>query len=522
MTEQTTGHETYAEGLLDSLAAAGTRDVLHHGPRRISGAKAHNTVIRLANALLSAGVRKGDGVAVLATNSPEAVLLSIAVHLAGCRLVFVRTDRGLGEQAAFIEQAQVTTLVWAPALGERASRLAGDLGIPLAFSLGPSATGRDLLESAVAGPTTFQGERAAQQDVVTLLYTGGTTGRPKLVAQRHPYYQGLVAGSARQLLADSDAPRLLLPMSVTHTSGHLGAMAGLMAGGTVVLMDSFDAKAAIEALRHERITGLLLTPPMLYEILDHPDCPADGFPALKRLFYTGAAAAPARLRQAIERFGPVLHQIYGTSEAPGITALLPAEHDLGKPHWLRSCGRPGPGLDVELRNADGTVTPGGEVGELHVRGGVVMSEYWGDPEGTRQALRDGWLGTGDLAYQDREGYLYLVDRAKDVIVTGRTSSNVYSRLLDDFLVTLPGVAEAAAVGVPDDLYGEAVHVFLVANGEAPIDRDTVRARVAEELGELYRPRDISVLDALPWTTVGKIDKKALRALVVPAPGPAPV
>jgi fatty-acyl-CoA synthase len=206
-----------------------------------------------------------------------------------------------------------------------------------------------------------------------------------------------------------------------------------------------------------------------------------------------------------------MHQVYATTEHGMITQLLPSQHDLSRPHLLQSCGKPVPSVDVELRDGNGPVTGAGQVGEVWARSPMVTEGYWRDPEATRDLLVDGWARTGDLAYRDDEGFLYLVDRARDVIVTGPTSDNVYSRLLDDFLGTLPGISQAAAVGVPDARWGEAVHVFLVPDGGARPDLGEIRRLVAQALGDLYQPKSISVVAQLPRTTLGKTDKKALRA-----------
>ena len=180
---------------------------------------------------------------------------------------------------------------------------------------------------------------------------------------------------------------------------------------------------------------------------------------------------------------------------------------------LQSCGKPGSGIEVELRDEHGVITEPGRIGELYIRSAMVTEGYWRDPERTRE-LKDGeWARSGDLGYRDDEGYFYLVDRSRDIIVTGRTSDNVYSRLLDDFLCTLPGIRQAAAVGVPDPELSEAVHVFLVPRDGAdlgPAALAEIREQVIRELGDLYEPRAFTVTDRLPYTTVGKVDKKALR------------
>jgi fatty-acyl-CoA synthase len=500
----------YTMQVLGKLAETGDRDAIVQGRRRISGREARSLILRFAEALADNGVGEGDGVALFIVNSPEALLLKLAVHFIGGRLVFVPPEPGNPELGAFIAQADVKMLIFDPVLGERAARMAESAEVPGVFSLGPFDGVPDFL-AQVGKQTGWASEDAGDGAAVcTLMYTGGTTGRPKLVTHGAGFYQRVIATATFQASKAPD-PRMLICTLITHMSGHFNSLMRLVSGEVVVLMDGFDAGVALAVLAEQKITRMNLVPPMLYEILDHPDWPPGGFPDLETIAYMGAPTAPSRLRQAIGRFGPVMHQVYATTEHGMITQLLPGQHDLSRPHRLQSCGKPVPSVDVELRDGNGPVTGAGQVGEVWARSPMVTEGYWRDPEATRDLLVDGWARTGDLAYRDDEGFLYLVDRARDVIVTGPTSDNVYSGLLDDFLSTLPGISEAAAVGVPDARWGEAVHVFLVPEGGTRPDPGEIRRRVAEALGDLYVPKSVSVVARLPRTTLGKIDKKALRA-----------
>ncbi len=516
ISDQVTSSGTYLDHLLGSLASGGDREALVYGDQRITYAQAHEKSLRLAGALRGAGLRKGDGVAAFVGNRPESVLLQIATHLIGGRLVFVPPEPGQSELSAFIDLAGTKAFVFDPGFGGRAEELADQVSAAHKLSLGPSTVGTDLLALMEQAPAVLPDVEISKDDIVTLLYTGGTTGRSKLVTHRHLYYDVLIMAAGRRR-GDSPGPqRFLICTLVTHSSGHVAAITGLLAGATVVLGGDFDAAQILGTMEREHITGLGLTPPMLYEILDHPACREGGFPALARIFYGGAPTAPARLREAIERFGPMMRQSYGLTEAPVITTLEPDQHDLERPETLRTCGRPLPGMAVEIRDEQGNAVPAGQIGEVHTQGFMVMTEFWGDPERTREELKGGWLRTGDLGYLDADGYLYLVDRSKDVIVTGRTSDNVYSRLLDDFLAAVAGVRQAAAIGVPDDRYGEAVHVFVIPEPGALLDPAELIKQVVEELGPLYEPRGITFVDTLPWTSMGKIDKKTLRAEFITA------
>ncbi|MFJ3823440.1 AMP-binding protein [Streptomyces nodosus] len=511
-----TASDNYTVSVLQRLSERGDRDAIVAGERRISGAEAVSTALRFAAALRAGGLVEGDGVALFVENTPEALLLQLAIHFSGCRLVFVPPEPGNGELEALIQRADVKMLLFDPVFEERTRRITGRIDIPHVLSIGACSSASDFLEAASGTAGCSLGEAADGRHIATLLYTGGTTGLPKLVVHRNGYY-GLYAQAATAYAADASADdALLICTLVTHTSGHGAFLVGVLSGHTIVLLRTFDAGAALAAMESERVTRMMVVTPMLYELLDHPDCRAGRFPALSTLHYTGAAASPARLRQAIERFGPVLHQIYGASENGLVSELTPQEHDLRRPESLTSCGRPGPGVEVELRNDEGKPVARGEVGELYVRSRTVMEGYWNDPERTAEVLdAEGWFRSGDLGRQDEDGYLYLVDRARDIIVTGSTADNVYSRLLDDFLTAQPAIKEAAAIGLPGDDDKEAVHVVLVPEdpADAP-DLSELTREIVDALGDLYAPASYSIADSLPRTTVGKTDKKALRATLL--------
>ena len=518
---------TYVDRILEVFAEHPEREAFVHGERRVSYDEARRAVHRLAAALRLRGLGKGQTVALFVGSRPESVLIQLAVHLAGCRLVFVAPEPAVPEQGAFLARAEADALVIDPGI-ERAVQLASLHGPRVVLTAGPGgsdtdpALGEDLLALADAQPDEPLTDPAQQTDISTIFYTGGTTGRPKLVLHKHSYYFALIPASERRKAELPIPHRFLICTPASHTSGHIAAILTMLAGGTVLLMDAFDAGEAVAIMQREHATSLGVVPPMLGEILDHPTCPADGFPDLVRIHYGGAPTTPARIRQALERFGPVLRQAYGLTEIPVIAFLEPADHDPAVPGRLGSCGKPLPFLadraEISLRDEKGEEVAQGEIGEVCVQGPLVMAEYLGDPELTAQALADGWLHTGDLGFFDGEGYLHLVDRLKDVIVTGQTSDNVFSVLLEDVLTKAPGVLGAAVVGLPDEAWGEAVHVACVVDGKTPVDPADLRKRAVEELGPLYEPKSITFVDALPWTAIGKIDKKAVREMLARGQG----
>ncbi|MGW7413022.1 AMP-binding protein [Streptomyces sp. NPDC054863] len=526
--EKTHQPRTYVDHILDHWHEDEDAEALVQGAQRLTRGEARRRLFRLGHALRGQGLAPGDGVGLFLANRLDSVLVQLAVHLIGCRVVFLPPEPGPGELAALVEQSRARAVVTDPLFAQRAADAAGrSVHAPVLLSLGPCEQPcTDLLALAAGCPAVRpEGVPAPGADeAVTVLYTGGTLGRPKLAAHSRRLYDAvveLVVGAPEDprpavfSATEPGADRVLAATLLTHGSGHLTTIQALVTGSVLVVLPEFEAGAALTALREERITATMFVPPMLYALLDHPECGPGALPALRRIVVGGAASSPSRLQQTVEFFGPVLSQAYGQSEALGIAAF--GAEDLAsagaeRPELWRSCGRAISDTEIEIRTEGSTeALPARQVGEVCVRGETVMLGYYEDPERTAEALHDGWLRTGDMGYLDAEGHLYLVDRAKDIIVTGSTSDNVYSRVLEDFLLTLPGVRNAAALGVPDEEYGEAVQIFLATAEGADVDPAAVGASVTAELGELYTPRRTVLLDRLPTTKVGKVDKKALRA-----------
>ncbi|RYD87738.1 MAG: acyl-CoA synthetase, partial [Sphingomonadales bacterium] len=340
-------------------------------------------------------------------------------------------------------------------------------------------------------------------------YTGGTTGKPKGVRSTHGY--GGFALMAQ--LAEWDWPEEVR-MLICAPLSHIGAamfLPTLIKGGSMIVMPGFDALATLEAIEKYRITCTLLVPTMIYALLDHPRFAEFDLSSLECVYYGASAMAPSRLKEGIEKLGPVFYQFYGQTEATQmVTALRRHEHKLDDPFRMASCGRPLPWVTVALLDDDGHEVPEGQPGEICVRGPVVMTGYHNRPEQTAEALKDGWLHTGDVAIRDRDGYLRIVDRKKDMIVTG--GFNVFPREVEDVISAHPGVAACAVIGVPDAHWGEAIKAVVVRRAGAEVDPAELIALVREKKGGVQTPKTVDFLDAIPVTAIGKPDKKALRAL----------
>jgi fatty-acyl-CoA synthase len=246
-------------------------------------------------------------------------------------------------------------------------------------------------------------------------------------------------------------------------------------------------------------------------LLDHAGIDTADLSSLELVIYGASPMSPSRLIAAMKRFGPVFMQLYAQSEAPNtVTVLRQRDHDPERfAHRLASCGVPIAGNQVRLLDENGREVPVGEVGEICVRGPLVMAGYWNKPEETDKALRHGWLHTGDLARQDADGFLYIVDRSKDMIITG--GFNVFPREIEDVLTTHPAVAAAGVIGVPDDKWGEAVKAVVVLKAGLQASAEELIALVREHKGVVHAPKSVDFVDSLPVTGLGKPDKKQLRA-----------
>jgi fatty-acyl-CoA synthase len=254
----------------------------------------------------------------------------------------------------------------------------------------------------------------------------------------------------------------------------------------------------------------MVVPTMLYALLDHPDFATRDLSSLATVYYGASAISPTRLREAITRLGPIFFQYYGQAEGPmTICVLRKDEHDVDDLDRLATCGRPVPWVHVKLLDADGVEVPRGEPGEICVRGPLVMRGYWNKPEQTAEALAGGWLHTGDIAREDGDGFYTIVDRKKDMVVTG--GFNVFPREVEDVISGHPAVANVAVIGVPDERWGEAVKAVVVLRPGQSVAPDELIALVKEAKGSVQAPKTVDFVDEIPLSPLGKADKKALRA-----------
>ncbi|MEW2385513.1 AMP-binding protein [Micromonospora sp. NPDC047707] len=494
----------YVHRALDLFAGYGDREALVGGGRRLTYTDVHAAVRGFAAMLVRHGVRPGDAVLVSLGNPVEAPLVQLALHLLGCRTMWVAPVTSRREIDEFVRLARPDALVHDPrdpanVGGELAAGLAGvpvlGLGVDLNLTAGPDASA---LPVDVPVPESF-------------LQTSGTTGTPKLVHHRESFYAQILALAADFRAAGFPLLRHLSYSPMWLASGQITTLFNLFTGGVLFPRDGWDATAFVRTVPAERITSTFVTPPMLYEVLDHPDLPGADFSSMF-MFNVGAGpAAPARLRQAIARFGPVLRIVYGLSEAVVVSAQQGLTEDPAHPERLRSCGKPYGDVRIEIRAEDGTVLPTGVDGEVWVHTALRFAGYHGQPELTADTLVDGWVRTRDIGHLDADGYLYLVDRLQDRILTRQRSWPIYSRPIEDALAAHPAVRAAAVIGVPDEVAGELPYAYVVPAPGAAVTGAELIDLVTATLSDTWAPGGVAFVDALPLNRSNKVDKRALRA-----------
>jgi fatty-acyl-CoA synthase len=485
--------------------AAGTISTVSYGEMR-------DAVSRYAQALQGLGFTQGDTIALLSANRADVLYAFGANSMVGLRGTSMHPLGAVDDHVYVLEDAAISTLVFdGSKYGERAAELRERLPHLRLLSLGPTEVPDviDLVaESQRYTPAPLVPPRLDPEAVGSLGYTGGSTGRPKGVMST---YRGGMSMTQIQM-AEWQWPDRLVHLICTPLSHAGGAfwIPVLLRGGSFVVLPTFTPASWLEAVERFRITSTMIVPAMLYAILDHPDLATRDTSSLESLYYGASPASPSRLAQAVRHFGPILFQFYGQSEAPmTLTVLRKEDHDPDNLERLASCGKPVAWADVALLDDDCNPVAPGQPGEICARGPLLMKGYWNKPAETEEVFKGGWLHTGDVAREDADGFWYIVDRTKDMIVSG--GFNVFPREIEDVLTSHPSVASAAVIGVPDDKWGEAVKAVVVAKPGADIDAAELIALVRERKGPVYAPKTVDVVDALPLTAVGKIDKPTLRS-----------
>jgi acyl-CoA synthetase (AMP-forming)/AMP-acid ligase II len=472
-------------------------------------------VRRLAKSL-QAITQPGDRVAILAENLPEFVVSYYGVPAAGTALTFLNYRLHPREWLWILSNAEAAVLLIQARFHSQLAPLLDQ--VPSIHTIVVIPDGTELVGAPLAwddflgtpATTTQMDARTDPADIAWLIYTSGTTGFPKGAMLSH---RNIVAAVTAHLVESEPASRevSLIAFPLCHVAGFT-VPATHLRGGAVVLAPAFDPRGWMDLVDRFQVTNTALAPTMVDMILRHPDIDQFSLSSLERLGY-GAAAMPVdTLRRAIERFGPILQSGFGMTELSGNVLIFRREDHVravrGEEHLLAACGQPMALADVKVVDEGFVECLPGQVGEIVVRADQVLTGYFRNPEATESSMVDGWFRTGDLARRDDEGFFYIVDRAKDMIISG--GENVYSREVEEVLHQHPEIIEAAVIGLADSTWGEVVTAVVVTTSGAQITEDEIIDFCRDHMAGFKRPRQVFFVDALPRTASGKALKRDLR------------
>jgi acyl-CoA synthetase (AMP-forming)/AMP-acid ligase II len=453
----------------------------------------------VARALARSGVRAGDKVAILSGNDARAFACVFGIARRGAVWCPINPRNTAAENRELLGLFDCVALIYARSYAE----IAAGLDLPAVVCL-------DELDAWLADGSDYAD--APPDDTVMIVGTGGTTGRPKGVQLTD---RNLETMTALTLMGYPFQPRpVYLAMApLTHAAGVL-CFPVMAMGGEIVVMAKPDVAAFLALVERHRVTHTFLPPTLIYMLLAHEKLSATDLSSLRCFWYGAAPMSPQRLEQALTAIGPVMAQLFGQSEAPMMISMLPpADHfrpdgSVARER-LSSAGRPAPLVTVGIMASDGTLLSQGERGEIVVRSSLVMSGYYRNPEATAEASKHGWHHTGDIGYLDEDGFLFIVDRAKDMIITG--GFNVYSAEVEQALMAHPAVRDCGVVGLPDEKWGERVVAVVQSQDGAVVSEQEVVAFVKERIGSVKAPKQVHVWPDLPRSTVGKVLKVDIRA-----------
>ncbi|OYD66660.1 acyl-CoA synthetase [Rhodococcus sp. OK302] len=481
------------------------------GDRIRTCAEVGERVARLAGAFRGLGVGVGDRIAMLALNSDYYHEYFFATWWIGGAVNPLNTRWSATEIAFSLEDSGTTVLVvddtFLPLLTE-VRALYPALTAVIHCGYQPTPPDAHDYETLIATNEPVEDLRVGGDTLAGIFYTGGTSGHPKGVMLSHA---NLVTSSLGAVASNRTAvagARALIAAPMFHLACLANWTAQNTVGATLVMLPTFDPAVALRLIEDHKVTSMLLVPTMIQMLIRHPDRATRDLSSIVAIQYGASPISETLLNQAQQAFPQAAFmQGYGMTEAgPGLTMLTPEDHlDATR---LKSAGRPMGHVEVQVVDENGRELPRGEVGEIIARGGNIMSGYWNRPEETRSALRDGWLYTGDGGYMDDAGYLFVVDRLKDMIISG--GENVYSAEVENALATHPDVLSCAVIGVPDDRYGERVHAVLVVRPGSAVTCDEIRAHTKKLIAGYKSPRSITLVEQMPVSPAGKILKRELR------------
>ncbi len=486
------------------------------GDRRHTWREFGERVARLAGGLQQLGVKRGERVAVLMLNSDRYLELYLAVAWAGAVIVPVNIRWSHAEIEDSLHDCSASVLVVDKAFSAMGVQLAKAVSMKLIYAdddAGP-AEAQDY-EKLMAASNPVPDAMSKREDLAGIFYTGGTTGRSKGVMLSH----GNLVVNALHILSEGLFPEGSIYLNAApmfHLANGAAMFSVLIGGGRNVVVRMFAPEQVMSTIEKEKVTITLLVPTMIQMVTDHPMFKTADLSSLKRIMYGASPINEALLNRAMAGMpGTAFHQLYGMTELSPAATHLPWDQHTGeaamKKNRQRACGRAVIGCEVRIVDADHKPVATGVVGEVAVRGDNVMMGYWERPEETAKAVIDGWMHTGDGGYMDEEGYVYLVDRVKDMIISG--GENVYSMEVENVVAQHPAVSQCAVIGIPSEQWGETVHAFVIPKAGASVNPAEIIAFCKEKIAHYKCPRSVEIrTEPFPLSGAGKILKRELRRL----------
>jgi acyl-CoA synthetase (AMP-forming)/AMP-acid ligase II len=493
------------------------RLLLVAGEMRVTYAQMETLTHRLAGAMLDDGLARQEAVAIMSPNHGAVVTTLLGLWRAGAVWIPVNTRNALADNIAYLNYVRAGWLFYHSSYTADAHEVRRQVpSIRRMICLDAAEAGNPSLDAFMrpegSAPVADWGDPSGDgEDLTAIIATGGTTGPAKGVRVLNRSW-GTMLETIGNIMAIDTPPVFLATAPLTHAAGPF-TMAGIAMGATVIVLPAFDADEVMATIQDHRVTHTFLPPTAVYTMLAHPRVGEFDYSSLRYFLLAGSAVAPEKLRQAVAVFGPCLCQSYGQTEFHLVAtwlspAVVAAAAGGDHPERLASCGQQTYACRVELMDDDGKLLTNNEVGEIVGRGGIVGGGYFELPEASAEARLHGWHHTGDVGRRDEHGFYYIVDRMKDMIVTG--GFNVFCTEVEAAVTELAGVHECAAIGIPDEKWGEAVAVLVVVDPQGGPDEQAIIAHCKARIGSVKAPKHVFVRESLPRTAVGKFDKKTMR------------
>ena len=488
------------------------------GSTRLSYDEVRRFSHRVARALQRDGIGPGSKVAVLSGNDPHAFGCVFGLSRAGAVWCPINPRNEAAENRFVLDAFDCTCLIFHSHYADLVEQMRPDLPrLTTLVCLDQALPWAPALADWLAGVDDDPVDVEPVDDVAMIAGTGGTTGQPKGVMLTGSNLESMSALTLMGYPFDG-RPVYLALAPLTHAAGVL-CLPVMTLGARIVIMPKPDLGAFLGLIETEGVTHTFLPPTLIYMLLQHERLPLTRLDSLQCFWYGAAPMSVARLEEALTKIGPVMAQLFGQTEAPMMVSMMsPKEHfrpdgSIARER-LASAGRPGPLVQVAIMDSEGRLLPTGDSGEIVVRGSLVMKGYYKNPEATAEASRFGWHHTGDIGRLDPEGYLHIVDRAKDMIISG--GFNVYSAEVEQALMQHPAIQDSAVIGLPDEKWGERVVAVLQLQPGRQVDPDEVKAFVKARIGSVKTPKQVEVWPDLPRSKVGKVLKKDVRQRLVDA------